>query len=900
MSQSDDAKTKFLKSKGQGKADDATLIDSSRREAGPAAPSNDHDKTVIGDERRRQHAAWSRLARGDYQGDVTQFVSGQHDEATRVLSGDDASADDASADVQSSAQRPAQPSTHEGHLVLKERFVLERVLGAGGMGVVYKAKDLVKVKASDRDPYIAIKVLSEEFKAHPESFMALQRESRKTQSIAHPNIVTVYDFDEDGDTVFMTMEYMEGKPLDKLLKQYSVTGLPSDDIWEILKGMCAALVHAHGENIIHSDFKPGNVFVTTRGIAKVFDFGIARAVAQADQWVDSAGRDHTLFDAGNLGALTPAYASLEMLEGKEPDQRDDIYALGCVVYELFAGRHPFDKASALDAYGAKLKPKRIKGLSKRQWQALEKSLAFRREHRMPSVDAFLHEMTVKLQRSYMPAFAALVLAAAGGVYWQVYLAQPVEQDVPAIAVTVEDPNAADIEFHKDRITRLLDKASFTSAWQEDLWDQVQSLRALLPAQEPWLVDAQAQIVALYLVQIQAHKTAGRYSQATALLDNAYRYAADTVALDDERNAIAQLIHDAEQRRRQATVARQQEAQRRAQAAREAERQEAALLAKVQQQQQDAEQEQQRRESFDAALKNVEDQLACRDGLNLRNVETAVEKLRDLDMARYRTLEPGFIRAAVSCIQTIGQREAERAEELKRKALRLFDGHSAIAAITIVPRDACHVSIAGLGSRGERASCRDHIDGVGQGPRLVVVPAQRSGGIDAFAIGKYEVSVAEFNMFCSATGQCTRITVVDPELPATNVPFATASRYLDWLSQKTRRTYRLPSKNEWRYASQSVKLFEDPNRNCTLKTRSLNKGMGLIKVGTGQQNGWGLVNYVGNAQEWVYDAGRKLVAVGGSYSDHISECTIATTRRHGGTADEQTGFRVLREIQKSNL
>src|SRR5690606_40493955 len=89
--------------------------------------------------------------------------------------------------------------------VLKNRFVFEELLGAGGMGVVYKAKDLLKVEAQDRDTYVAIKVLSDEFKSHPEAFIAHQRESRKTQKIAHPNIVNVHDFDRDGDTVFMTM-----------------------------------------------------------------------------------------------------------------------------------------------------------------------------------------------------------------------------------------------------------------------------------------------------------------------------------------------------------------------------------------------------------------------------------------------------------------------------------------------------------------------------------------------------------------------------------------------------------------------------------------------------------------------------------------------------------------------
>jgi len=112
------------------------------------------------------------------------------------------------------------------------------------------------------------------------------------------------------------MEFLDGSPLDELINQYKSTGLPTDDVLEIIKGITSALAYAHSEHIIHSDFKPGNVFVTKKGIAKAFDFGIARAVAQVEHMEESP-QDQPVFDAGNLGALTPAYASLEMLEGDE-------------------------------------------------------------------------------------------------------------------------------------------------------------------------------------------------------------------------------------------------------------------------------------------------------------------------------------------------------------------------------------------------------------------------------------------------------------------------------------------------------------------------------------------------------------------------------------------------------
>ena len=157
----------------------------------------------------------------------------------------------------------------------------------------------------------------------------------------------------------MTMEFLDGKPLDKLITQYKATGLLPEDAHKILRDIAAALIHAHRHKIIHSDFKPGNIFVLKNSTAKVLDFGIARAAAIADISASANEEDHTLFDAGSLGALTPAYASLEMLKGETPDARDDIYALGCIAYEMFTGQHPFNRKPATEALSLQLKPKKL-------------------------------------------------------------------------------------------------------------------------------------------------------------------------------------------------------------------------------------------------------------------------------------------------------------------------------------------------------------------------------------------------------------------------------------------------------------------------------------------------------------------------------------------------------------
>jgi predicted Ser/Thr protein kinase len=300
---------------------------------------------------------------------------------------------------------------------LNGRFVLEECIGFGGMGTVYKALDLRKLEASDRKPYIAIKVLNVQFQGHPKSLISLQREARKAQSLAHPNIVSVYDFDRDGSMVYLTMEYLEGKPLSQLLRAPNYRGMPFAEAIKIVSGMGKALAYAHERGFVHCDFKPANVILTESGGVKVIDFGIARVFQKAEE-----DADVTVFDPGSLGALTPAYASPEMLESREPDPRDDIYALGCIAYELLTGRHPFNRLSATQARDAGMRPHRPPGLDHHQWRALRCALAFERNARTPSVTRFLEEISYRnpmLRPAVLVsgACSALVVAAIGGLYF---------------------------------------------------------------------------------------------------------------------------------------------------------------------------------------------------------------------------------------------------------------------------------------------------------------------------------------------------------------------------------------------------------------------------------------------------------------------------------------------------
>ena len=291
---------------------------------------------------------------------------------------------------------------------LNGRFVLEECIGFGGMGTVYKALDLRKLEASDRKPYIAIKVLNVQFRGHPKSLIALQREARKAQSLAHPNIVAVYDFDRDGAMVYLTMEYLSGKPLSQLLRASGFAGMPYADAMKIVNGIGKALGYAHERGFVHCDLKPANVFVTDNGVVKVIDFGIARIFRKSEEDAEA-----TVFDPGSLGALTPAYASPEMLEHLEPDPRDDIYAMACITYELLTGKHPFDRLSALQARGAGMKVQRHKNLGHRQWRALKHALAFERQARTPTVARFVQEISVDNRPRIVAEATAAVIVIAG-------------------------------------------------------------------------------------------------------------------------------------------------------------------------------------------------------------------------------------------------------------------------------------------------------------------------------------------------------------------------------------------------------------------------------------------------------------------------------------------------------
>ena len=288
--------------------------------------------------------------------------------------------------------------------VLGNRYRLDQVLGAGGMGVVYKAEDL-----HVPGEFFAIKVLNAALRGHPELVRLLREEVRKTRVLNHPNIVGAYTVNSDADGDYMLMEYLEGKTLQRLLDEEFGRGVPLARAWPLITDICAALAYAHDHNVIHSDLKPSNVFVTTGGRAKLLDFGIARLARGPIRG----------FDPGAFGAATESYASCEMLEGGAPDVRDDVYALGCVVYEMLLGKPPFSRRSAVEARALGFKAPPLPTLSRRQNAALARALSFEREERTPSVEEFLSQMQPRsVLARHWPVFAgiaALALVAIVGL-----------------------------------------------------------------------------------------------------------------------------------------------------------------------------------------------------------------------------------------------------------------------------------------------------------------------------------------------------------------------------------------------------------------------------------------------------------------------------------------------------
>src|SRR5690606_36247122 len=159
--------------------------------------------------------------------------------------------------------------------ILRKRFALDDYLGGGAMGRIFRARDRLHVTDDAADAWLAVKVVGSPAGAPSRAADALHREASTTRRLSHPNIIRVFDVDCDGDHTFMTMEWLDGESLAKILDSRQHRPMPRVQALQIIEGVCRGLAHAHALGIAHADVKPANVLITRDGHVKLMDFGVA-------------------------------------------------------------------------------------------------------------------------------------------------------------------------------------------------------------------------------------------------------------------------------------------------------------------------------------------------------------------------------------------------------------------------------------------------------------------------------------------------------------------------------------------------------------------------------------------------------------------------------------------------
>ncbi len=301
-------------------------------------------------------------------------------------------------------------------------YRLGEEIGHGGMGVVYRAVDTRLGRA------VAIKMLHAHAAGAPDRVRRFVQEARAASALNHPNIVTIHEIDEHDGTTFMAMELLDGEPLDRVIDRGP---LPIATALDYALQIASALEAAHGGGLVHRDIKPANVIVTRAGLVKVLDFGVAKLL----EAVPTSETMTALVTAPQTTVGTPAYMSPEQAEGRLIDGRSDIFALGCVLYEMLTGRRPFSGDSGASVISAILRdqPAPIRTArpdAPRALQAvIDRALAKDPSARYPSAGHLRADLEAVRTRQATPEplwrrpalaipVVLLLLAAAGAGVWQ--------------------------------------------------------------------------------------------------------------------------------------------------------------------------------------------------------------------------------------------------------------------------------------------------------------------------------------------------------------------------------------------------------------------------------------------------------------------------------------------------
>jgi serine/threonine protein kinase len=278
------------------------------------------------------------------------------------------------------ARISAAPPETASACILRSRYVLEEVIGRGGMSIIYRARDLHRDLPQDVSAnFVAIKVLRTEQRDNPWALTRLRREFRQMQGLSHPGIVRVFDLDCDDGIWFMSMELVAGRTA----KAWMAAHDSRADGMRIIRACCEALEHAHSLGIVHADLKSTNVMVAADGAIKLIDFSSAPNLSGSA----AADADTTL-------AVTPLYASPQVLAGKTPEQRDDVFSLACLSYSVLSGgRHPFGGHPSLEDGRVKMAPTYVRSIPIELFQVIERGLSAERDRRPSSVAEFRRQLT---------------------------------------------------------------------------------------------------------------------------------------------------------------------------------------------------------------------------------------------------------------------------------------------------------------------------------------------------------------------------------------------------------------------------------------------------------------------------------------------------------------------------